>query len=70
MPKSTKPYPGMGAYVVLTESYPGVWTAYRGAATEARAKQYRRELRQWPDAKVAVVPNAPGNDPKYTTYYR
>lgn len=56
MARSKKPYPGMGAWVVLLE-YPGAWVVYRGAATEDAAKKARRELPQWPDHKVRIVPN-------------
>lgn len=47
----------MGPFVVILENYPGVWGAYRGANTEAKAREYRRELRQWPDSKVKIVEN-------------
>ena len=46
----------MGAFVVLT-LYGEDWVAYRGAQTLERAKEYRRELPQWPDEKVKIVPN-------------
>lgn len=58
MAKSKKPYPGMGRWVVLCEVYPNEWSVYRGATTEERAKQYRRELPQWPDHKIRIVENA------------
>jgi hypothetical protein len=57
--RSRKPYPGMGAFVVLLEDYPGEWSAYAGANTLKRAKERRRELPQWPDHKVRIVPNEP-----------
>lgn len=58
-----KPYPGMGPYVVVLEDYPGEWSAYAGANTLERARQRRRELPQWPNHKIAIVTNQPG-DPK------
>jgi hypothetical protein len=63
MAKPKKPYPGMGAFVVVCLYDNTDWVVYRGAATEAKAKQYRRELPQWSDDKCKVVPNSVGDSP-------
>lgn len=56
MAKPRKPYPGLGAFVVLVR-YGDVWVAYRGANTEERARARVRELPQWPAERIKVVPN-------------
>lgn len=58
MAKSKKPYPGMGAFVLLLD-YDGVWVAHMGANTEDKLRAERRKLSQWPDSRVKIVPNEP-----------
>jgi hypothetical protein len=52
-----KPYPGAGAWVVLLCYGADHWVVYRGANTEQKAHERRRELPQWPDERVRVVEN-------------
>lgn len=56
MPKSRKPYPGMGPYVLLLD-YGGTWVAHMGAKSTDKLKAERRKLSQWPDTKVRIVEN-------------
>lgn len=53
---SKKPYPGMGAFVLLLD-YDGTWVAHRGANTEAKLRAERAKLPQWPADRVRIVPN-------------
>ncbi len=56
MTKSKKPYPGMGAYVLVLD-YGGTWVAHMGAQTVDKLKAERRRLPQWPDSRVKIVEN-------------
>jgi hypothetical protein len=58
MAKSRKPYPGMGAYVLLL-NYSGTWVAHMGANTEDKLRKERARLPQWPADRVKIVPNTP-----------
>lgn len=60
MAKSRKPYPGMGAFVLLLD-YDGTWVAHKGANTEDKLRAERRKLPQWPDSRVKIVPNVKEN---------
>lgn len=51
-----KPYPGMGAWVVLLR-YGDTWVVYRSANSEEKANGRRRELPQWRDEDIRVVEN-------------
>lgn len=62
--KSKRPYPGMGAFVVIINDGAASggedrWSAYAGAATMKRARERRRELPQWNPEHVKIVPNQP-----------
>lgn len=76
MARSKKPYPGMGAYVLILnygdDDAPIIaplplrgdvtcaWVAHMGAATVEKLRAERGRLRQWPDRKVRIVENVPG----------
>lgn len=57
MPRSRKPFPGLGPYVVVTLEPGGVWVAYCGANTERRARERAREMSHYPWNHVKVVEN-------------
>lgn len=60
--KPRKPYPGMGAYVVVlrySDAHGDEWVAHAGAATEERARAIRRTLSNWPSDRVRIVANVP-----------
>lgn len=57
MSKSKKPYPGMGAFVLLLD-YDGTWVVHCGANSTEKLHRERAKLPQWPDARVKIVPNA------------
>jgi hypothetical protein len=56
MAKSKKPYPGMGAYVLVLK-YGDTWVAHMGANSEDKLRAERRRLPQWPDDRIKIVPN-------------
>lgn len=53
---NSKPYPGMGAYVLVL-NYGGTWVAHKGAQTQEPLLAERRRLAQWPDHLIKIVPN-------------
>jgi hypothetical protein len=65
MAKIKKPYPGMGAFVVLITERGGTVYIHAGANTEEAARRKGRQLHPTYDWRVA--PNNPG-DPRETTY--
>ena len=56
MSRSKKPYPGMGAFVLLLD-YNGVWVPHCGANTIEKLRRERSKLPQWPADKIKIVPN-------------
>jgi len=60
MAKSAKPYPGMGAFVLIlnyVDADGDHWIPHCGAASEAKLRAERSRLPQWPDSRVRIVPN-------------
>lgn len=72
MARSSKPFPGMGPYVLIlnygADDAPVItprgvtssWVAHCGAKTIEKLRAERRTLRQWPDRKMRIVHNVEG----------
>jgi hypothetical protein len=59
MARSSKPFPGMGPFVLIL-NYDGTWVAHMGAKTVEKLRRERGNLRQWPADRVRIVENVAG----------
>ena len=61
MGNQKRPFRGMRGAFVLALNYDGTWVAHMGANVESTLRTERRRLPQWPDDKVHIFTNNPGD---------